>query len=360
MGRGGAMPPNRGRAAPAAGAADPRLAALLAWAGMGGRGFEVRALPGGFANAVWRVDTGLEAPGLGHRRVAKVFSELSRRRASAGDSSWGDVALKRGGLDSLGAGLVYASREGVVHEWLPGNSLSLESLLAEGEPLLECMAVRLAQLHGIRLPRQARALFWGWLRSMSDVAFRRGTRPCFGTGRETLEREVAWAEAEVARAELGSPLVFCHGDLKPDNVIRVANEHGGADAIDLRFIDLELAGPNWRGLDVAKLFRAGTGGENTRPLTFEEGSECERALRAFVGHYCLASGVGDPERLVLEAKALLPLTWLEAHLFFRAALSLETCSTRQETLSELAEHRWECYLGTRAALSSYSAELRRG
>ena len=356
------MPPNRERAATAAGAADPRLAALLAGAGMGGRGFRVRALPGGFANAVWTIDRTIDAgpQGLGHRRVAKVFSELSRRRAIAGDCSWGDVALKRGGLDSLGAGLVYASREGVVHEWVSGNSLSLESLLAEGE-LLECMAGRLAQLHAIRLPRQARALFWGWLRSMNGVAFGRGTRPHLGTGRETLEREIAWAEAEVARAELGSPLVFCHGDLKPDNVIRVANTPGGVDVIDLRFIDLELAGPNLRGIDVAKLLRrAGTRGESTRPLTFEEGSESERALRAFAGHYCLASGGGDPERLVLEAKALLPLTWLEAHLFFRAALSLETCSTRQETLSELAEHRWECYLGTRAALTSYTAELRCG
>ena len=109
--------PRRGREA-GAGAVDPGLAALLAGAGYDGRGCRAQALPGGFANAVWAVE-GL--PG-GHRRcVAKVFSELSRRRALGGDASWGDVALQQAGAGALGARLLHASPGGVLHEWLPGG-----------------------------------------------------------------------------------------------------------------------------------------------------------------------------------------------------------------------------------------------
>ena len=42
--------------------------------------------------------------------------------------------------------------------------------------------------------------------------------------------------------------VLGHGDLKPSNVLRL--RRGG-----ITFIDFELAGPNYRGYDIFKLFR---------------------------------------------------------------------------------------------------------
>lgn len=350
--------PRRGREA-GAGAVDPGLAALLAGAGYDGRGCRAQALPGGFANAVWAVE-GL--PG-GHRRcVAKVFSELSRRRALGGDASWGDVALQQAGAGALGARLLHASPGGVLHEWLPGGGLSRESLL--DEPLLACVSKQLAQLHKTPVPPRARARLWKWLSAMGGVACaaRDAAAEEVG-GREPswvqLEREAAWAEGIATR--MGLPLVFCHGDLKPDNILRVKDTAGTDGPPDIRFIDLELAGPNPRGFDIAKLFRTGADCPQlaSTSLNFDEGRELERTLRAFAGHYCAHLGNIDPDCLVLEVEALLPLTWLEACVFFKASLSLETCLERQERLHHLLEHRWSSYLRTREALPRCASELLR-
>ena len=354
--------PGRGRAT-GAGAVDPGLAALLAGAGHDGRSFRARALPGGFVNAVWAVEGLPASAGEGQRCVAKVFSELSRRRAPGGDASWGDVALRRAGAGALGARLLHASPGGVLHEWLPGGGLSQESLLDEA--LLALLAKRLARLHKTPVPPRAPARLWTWLSAMAGGASAESDAAAEGVGgREPswvqLEREASWAERVAARMAL--PLVFCHGDLKPANILDVTDTGGSSVPPDIRFIDLELAGPNPRGFDVAKLFRAGADcprSPRSSPPNFEEGPEFESALRAFAGHYCAHWGDLDPDCLVLEAEALLPLTWLEACTFFKASLSLETCPERQEKLRGLVAHRWECYLRTRDALPRRASKLTR-
>jgi hypothetical protein len=53
-----------------------------------------------------------------------------------------------------------------------------------------------------------------------------------------------------------APVVFAHGDLKPSNMMRTPDD---AHPPHLLFIDLELAGPNYRGFDIMKLFRADAG-----------------------------------------------------------------------------------------------------
>lgn len=350
--------PRRGREA-GRGAVDPGLAALLAGAGYDGRGCRARALPGGFANAVWAVEGLSEG---GHRRcVAKVFSELSRRRAPGGDASWGDVALQRAGAGALGARLLHASPGGVLHEWLPGRGLSQESLL--DEPLLASVSKQLARLHKTPVPPRARARLWKWLSAMGGVAHAAGDAAAEEVGgREPswveLEREAAWAEGIATRMAL--PLLFCHGDLKPDNILHVKDTAGSNGPPDIRFIDLELAGPNPRGFDIAKLFRPGADCPQLASTSLNfEGPELESTLRTFAVHYCSHLGDIVPECLVLEVEALLPLTWLEACIFFKASLSLETCLERQERLRQLLEHRWECYLRTREALPRCASEILR-
>jgi ethanolamine kinase len=166
---------------------------------------------------------------------------------------------------------------------------------------------------------------------------------------------------------VGARVVFAHGDLKPSNMMRAPvaadiDDEGPA----LWFIDLELSGPNYRGFDIMKLFRADEG--------FSEPN-----LLLFLHTYLTSAGLcnaapaedgspndgdddahgGDCDRLTrqlyAEARMFEPLTWLEAAVFFVLVLAIggrgEEETQRNYTLGK---QRWQRYLASKALVTEYA------
>ena len=139
----------------------------------------------------------------------------------------------------------------------------------------------------------------------------------------------------------GHALVVGHGDLKPTNVL--ASE--SAEDMRVVLIDFELAGPNFRGFDLCKLFRNDAGQIDIDPsgplCTFLSEYRDACALRT-------TAPMPSVEELAAEAAALEPATWLEAAVFFMTVLSEEGFTEQQYEVAErLSSHRWERYLSLR-------------
>lgn len=92
-------------------------------------------------------------------------------------------------------------------------------------------------------------------------------------------------------------------------------------------IDLELAGPNYRGFDLMKLFR-------TAPEQFSSD-----AFQTFLVNY--NSQVSTTFELERECKFCMTLSWLEAAVFFANLISSGDDS---EATSSLFINRWKFYL----------------
>mmetsp|Transcript_90853 Transcript_90853/g.211390 ORF Transcript_90853/g.211390 Transcript_90853/m.211390 type:complete len:143 (+) Transcript_90853:3-431(+) len=138
--------------------------------------------------------------------------------------------------------------------------------------------------------------------------------------------EVRQAKQALARRQ--SKLVLGHGDFKPSNVML----HKG----NVKLIDFELAGPNYRGFDLMKLFRTAKGAS-------------EDCLRHFLLAYM--SAIGSPEdlsALVDEVHAFEPLTWLEAAVFFLILPQFKPEETAR--WHQLAVDRWGKYEETKCKL----------
>jgi len=138
-----------------------------------------------------------------------------------------------------------------------------------------------------------------------------------------------------------------HGDFKPSNIMLVDVQQSTTSSSvtimrdgEIRFVDWDLTGPNYRAYDVAKLFRTNQPTEYT----------C-RNRRYFLETYAVAYNKDSPAhqpRLspdVLEAQIqlILPMTWLEAAIFFVCMASNTVDSGSVSRWNKLAFDRLECY-----------------
>jgi len=213
----------------------------------------------------------------------------------------------------------------------------------------ECRLVgeALARLHSVRRTRHYRDIqeegdtidenmLWRSCDTMLDaidratsatvalVADRRGGGVPTKWTAERLRREVERQKARLrwrrCRSSGSLPTVqFGHGDFKASNILLLSPPVAFASTPSdsklsnaVQFIDLELAGTHYRGFDLAKLFRTDdrTHFTEVNELHFLEAYAAEVSK---INRHEVAFSVDD---LKDEAKALLPMTWLEAAIFF--------------------------------------------
>ena len=263
-------------------------------------------LDSGFCNSVYRVDT--------HKKpvVVKIYSAMAKARCAPACRGVVDEAV---GAAGLGPQIHVRTDDALVAEFVDGETLT-ERDLKDDETAL-AIAPKLAALHALPIPEplQQKPALWVGVDAMLA---------CEGDALDStlLRREAARMRDAVEACTHAD--VLGHGDLKPSNVLRL--RRGG-----VTFIDFELAGPNYRGYDIFKLFR-----------TSKLPAASDASLLSFVEAYL---GDGATQRAadacLLETKLFEPLTWLEAAIFFSFAAA--TLPEKREEMAALARDRWSAY-----------------
>jgi thiamine kinase-like enzyme len=148
---------------------------------------------------------------------------------------------------------------------------------------------------------------------------------------DVVTEEVEKAKAAIEKSTY--PIVLCHGDFKPSNV--VLDKCG-----KVFFIDHELAGPNYRAFDLMKVFRTAM-------------KSSEPSMQHFLRLYLRQVNGREPkeqELAVIKQETMLfeSLTWLEAACFFLALPQFKAQDIPR--WHALALDRWEKYESTKQAL----------
>lgn len=308
---------------------------------------EITEMSAGFCNWVYRVDLVTSGP-----IVVKLFSPLAKLRLQPDLRGVGDETASDEGL---GPRLLHRSADGLVTQYIVGDTLTEADMHADGSNLPATIAPKLAAFHGPpqQLKEDEPPILWCFLDAMVEHIAKAEEALPEGITLRQIKGEVARMRARCDALAL--PIVRGHGDLKPSNVmmVRAAEEAVGADEA-ISFIDFELSGRHYRGYDLFKLFRTAA-----KPST--------RNMRAFFQHYLAAADADadigaaaaatspsatalalELDVLQAEAFAAEPLTWLEAAVFFLFAICVYP--EHSSDWVHLAHDRWSRYLASAEAV----------
>ena len=281
---------------------------------------DIVELSSGFCNSVYLVETS-----AGEKQVVKLYSDLSLLRTEKYQRGVIDVMASQ---SRLGPAVRWNTSEGIAHDFVPGRILEEEDLHTR-QDVGEASAKLIAKFHSLETPPEFDAdepLLWKWLKRMLDEIETSENENVLPVDFLTLRAEVERVSS-IIRDRENACVVLAHGDLKPSNVIMTQR-----DALEVQLIDLELSGPNYRGFDLMKLFR-------TTPQRYSE-----EHFRNFLKVYCKEMKVDDVASVESEAKLFLPITWLEACVFFALVLVLEPQGSDDAVKWEaLLLNRWRQY-----------------
>lgn len=308
-----------------------------------GMGFE--PLTVGFANHVWAIEK------YGQPVVLKRYTELAFLRVEPEAIGVADVAAGEAGI---GPHVFFSSAQGLVMQRLEGRTLEEKDMHKGDFMLLEEVAVALANLHRLPVPEACAGepMLWRTVDKMLEVA---GRKPeLWPTQLPSLEVVKAKIAATRKAFECHSPkITMCHGDFKPSNVIKKSE--------GVKIIDFELAGPNYRGFDLMKVFRTAEGSSKTCMAKFlevysekmrepSEGSfrPPARVRTDEVHSSDLACSEDDVASLLAECQYFEPLTWLEAAVFFLALPQFKPLGVAR--WNDLAVDRWNKFEATKEVL----------
>ncbi len=256
-------------------------------------------LSSGFCNSVYLVETD-----GGDKLVVKVYSDLSLLRTEKHQRGVIDVMASESGL---GPAVRWNTNEGVAHDFVPGRILEEQDMHTRRD-IGEACARLIAKFHSLETPPEFNGdgtLIWKWLERMLNEIESSENKTVLPIDVSELRAEVNRVST-VIRDEENACVVLAHGDLKPSNVILTQS-----DASQVQLIDLELSGPNYRGFDLMKLFRT------------SHQQYSEERFTHFLKVYCDEMNVDDVASVEEETKLFLPVSWLEATIFFALVLVLE-------------------------------------
>mmetsp|Transcript_66920 Transcript_66920/g.118866 ORF Transcript_66920/g.118866 Transcript_66920/m.118866 type:complete len:242 (-) Transcript_66920:244-969(-) len=239
-------------------------------------------------------------------------------------------------------------------ERLSGRTLQEKDMHKGDTGLLEDVANMLANLHKLPVPAACAGepMLWRTVDKMLDVASRKPELwPQKMPSMEEVQAEIIATRGALARH--APKITLCHGDFKPSNVVKQFD--------GVRIIDFELAGPNYRGFDLMKVFRTADGPSETCMASFMEAyakNIAESTEKTFepparngeddIKKSAPASTEDHAKSLLAECRLFEPLTWLEAAVFFLALPQFKPHDTAK--WNDLAVDRWTKFEATRNAL----------
>lgn len=137
----------------------------------------------------------------------------------------------------LGPEVLAHTNDGILMEYLGGRTLDEETVHQPNQhELLDRIATQLKRLHSLSPPKPETNMLWYSLNVMLE-----------GSCRKELKEQHQYHKSQISPL-LQNTQCLGHGDFKGSNVILCSNN-------DIRFIDYELSGLQYRGFDVAKFFR---------------------------------------------------------------------------------------------------------
>jgi aminoglycoside phosphotransferase (APT) family kinase protein len=306
--------------------------------------FQVAQGTGGFNNRLYQVHNST------HTYLLKLFSELAKERIALSYPI--DAKLGELGLGPHISNSYYPMA--ILMEFIPAPTLTEGDLFQSppNERLLQDVAVALSSLHSLppppgfessttssssSIPRD-RNILWRSIHLLLDRINRPDKKEYFT---EQVQRHYSRLEEEFRL-----PMVtWGHGDCKPSNIILTA-DHG-----EVCFLDLELTGYNYRAYDLAKLlFRHSLPSDVDSTIP----GRCQDCvLRAYLSSSCSDNNNNNNndvvdihasmEQLRIECNLLLPMTWLEAALFFEATKETVAEEDKKQEWERLAQNRLENY-----------------
>jgi thiamine kinase-like enzyme len=305
---------------------------LLMHAGIDGNnvGIEKVNEKAAFCNTLYRIRYNNNAT-----CIAKLFSPLALQRM--------DPSRTLGELDRLAASaglspkILASNSRGILMEACVGHVLTEE--LVQQQSFSESaadVASGLARLHHLPVAPSETNILWKACSVMLSLTDEAHMDTSTGWTLSRLHHTIEQHREQLNNLQL--PITACgHGDCKPSNVF--LSHTIGTDK-SVQFIDLELAGTHYRAFDLAKFWR--TNSNAAIDIT-------DRNRNIFYKAYASTSSAitgGKPvslETLELEVDLLLPLTWLEAALFFACMATQDAAASRSNHWNELALDRLESY-----------------
>lgn len=263
--------------------------------------------------------------------IAKIFSPLALQRM--------DNSRKLGDLDRLAASaglspeILASNSDGILMEACVGRVLTEEVVQ---QPYFSesaaTVASGLANLHHLPVAPSEANMLWKACNVMLSLTDEAHMNTSTGWTLSRLHGTIEKHREQLHTLQL--PITACgHGDCKPSNVFISADK-------SVKFIDLELAGTHYRAFDLAKFWRTNSNEainitDRNRILFYE--------AYASTGNAIAGGKPASLETLELEVDLLLPLTWLEAALFFVCMATQDAGLKRSNHWNELALDRLESY-----------------
>ena len=132
---------------------------------------------------------------------------------------------------------------GCIESYLEGKTLKLDDF--KNTLIIKQLSQKLFELHSIKIlsPNERNAMLWTKINIWYNECIK-----LYKDDKENLEI-IKYIGEEIKKKKekkIYSPIVFCHNDLTPANVIYGNNE--------IKFIDFEYASYNFRGFDIGNMF----------------------------------------------------------------------------------------------------------
>jgi thiamine kinase-like enzyme len=266
--------------------------------------------------------------------IAKCFSPLALKRM--------DSSRTLGELDRLAATaglapeILASNSRGILMENCVGRVLTEEVVQQPNFSESASVATALARLHHLPVAPSATNILWKACDVMLSLTDEAHMDTSTGWTLSRLHRTIEQHREQLNALQL--PITACgHGDCKPSNVFLVDSDNNDATDKTIKLLDLELAGTHYRAFDLAKFWRTNASIDSTN-----------RNRHIFYETYASTTSniVGDRptnvDTLELEVDLLLPLTWLEAALFF-TCMATQDAAAQSNHWNELAMDRLESY-----------------
>lgn len=304
---------------------------MIKQAGLEVNDFEIQKLSDlGFANNVFR----LKATTENHILVAKVFSDLAKRRLNPNQAFMGEIdeMLFHQGI---GPPVLAHTSDALLMEYIDGDVLTEPIVFdASGDAELSiCKAVgqKLGHMHTLEGKGGPDNMLWHALEVLlSSIDPKFDMKADSGDIWTLNKLQDTIGECRNRLESLDIPCVpIGHGDFKLTNVMITRQTK------EIRFIDFELSGPHYRGYDLAKFFRSSK--DSIAPqlrcrhqMAFWESYQKQVSRRTGMDGESAKSMAESVLQLEWEAELLEPMTWLEAAAFFLSMAYLDDPSQKDK------------------------------